>query len=275
MLVETEKPLNRNAVSLTLQGSEITQVTINRPTGGGPHGGGTQTEVVTQTAVFLNQSVPLTVNTPMIGPGLVRLPFSTTIPAEATPSLGTAELARSRGRVFGRPNGCFVEYQLEGRIDVPWWLDPIDREVVPMFSPRRVLGAVPGIRSPSGGARPSLSLDVDQSAILPGQPLTGSFEILNPEGKHLRSLTLGLQRYIEYTAKGHPGSSFGPQFTTTLALTTSDTTRAGRFELQVPNTAEATGPWTGSLFRTYWNFSVALDIALGFDVKIIEPLMPV
>jgi hypothetical protein len=268
--VETEKPIDTTRVSLKLTAQEITQVTIHQGSGKN-----STTRVIVQRAPLFEQLVNLPFPGSTLMGGAMTAPFSIDLPLQGTPSLSTHAMPRTRGRLESRPDGCYVEYELEARIDVPWWLDPIDREVIPVYSPRRVLGAIDPVREPGDGNRPGFLLDVDQPMVVPGTPVTGSFQVTNPGGKHLRALNLALQRYIGWTAQGHGGQSYGPAASVSIPLDSTEPTQAGRFQLVVPNSPDATGPWQGQLFQTFWNFTADLDIALGFDVKFSRPLRPV
>ncbi len=264
MVVETEKPIDANRVSVSLHGAEISQTTVSR---------GKQSEVITDRRPFLELNfVPATLGT--VGPGPVRLPFSFTIPPASPPSIATHAVSPTRGRIFRRPNGLYVEYELEGRIDVPWWVDPIDREVVPIYSTRRVLGAVLPVRLLQDGRRPSITVDADAPVVVPGQTLSGSFVISNPSGQHLRSLEVAVQRSIQFSTRGIAGHSAGPSFSVVVPLDTRDATRVGRFSIPIPNVPEATGPWQGVLFQAFWNFTLQIDVALGFDVRFSQALGP-
>ncbi|MCI4355506.1 MAG: hypothetical protein L3K06_09130 [Thermoplasmata archaeon] len=268
LVVETDKPLDAHSVTVALRGSECAQVRVRVPTGQNRNA----TQELAQSVQFLEQTVlPATLG--QVGPGTVRLPFSFTIPSDAPPSLSTTPLASTRGRLFHRPDGCFVEYELEGRVEVPWWISPMDRELLPVFSTRPVLGSVPAVRVPADGARPSVSVDADSPAVYPGQPVTGSFQISNPALKHLRSVTFGIQRLVQYSAQQASGEAIGPAFSVTVPIDSKDAARTGRFALAIPNTPEVTGPRQGSLYRTSWTFSVHIDVALGIDVQVSEPLL--
>jgi hypothetical protein len=268
--VETEKPIDTARVSLKLTAQEITQLTVQQG-----HGKNSSAQVLVQRAPLMEQLVSLPFPGSTLMGGEMSAPFSIDLPLQGTPSIATHEMPRERGRFGARKDGCYVEYELEARIDVPWWLDPIDRVVVPVYSPRRVLGAIDPVRELASGDRPGLMIDVDQPSVVPGTPITGSFEITNPGGKHVRGLNLALQRYIGWTAQGRPGQAFGPQAIVSIPVDSELATKAGRFELVMPNTPDATGPWQGQLFQTYWNFTADVDIALGFDVKFSRPLRPV
>ncbi|MCI4340256.1 MAG: hypothetical protein L3K06_01615 [Thermoplasmata archaeon] len=264
MRVELDRAIDANRVTMALHGDEIAQIAVHE---------GKNSRVVKETRRFLELSVlPSTLG--QLGPGEARFPFSFTVPPEAIPSFASRPLPSTRGRLFIRPDGCYVEYELEGRIDVPWWMDPVDREVVPVYSTRRILGAFPQIEVPPDGRRPSLSVTADAPTVVPGQSVVGSYRIQNPGGEHLRSVTIGVQRFAAYAAYGTPGHSFGPHYAVTIPLDTTEPVRAGRFELPVPNAADSTGPSQGALFQTYWNVTAQIDVQLGFDVQFSAPMPP-
>jgi hypothetical protein len=162
----------------------------------------------------------------------------------------------------------FVEYELEARLTVPWWIDPFDREVVPVFSPRRVLGSLPPFSAQAGPDHPNVQISVDQGVLLPGTMVTGHYSIDNPHLKELPQLSISLLRHVEFHAQSHSHISEGPQFSTTLDLGDRSPHYEGTFQIQIPNTSEMTGPYTGQLYRTFWLARVELDVSLGFNVKV-------
>jgi hypothetical protein len=210
LVVETDKPIDANRVTVTIRGSEVAQVRERRPQAAFNAGHQPTSQEIVQTLPFLEQNV-LPASMGQVGPGTIRLPFSFTLPSDGPPSLSTSALPATRGRVFQRPDGCYVEYELEGRIDVPWWLDPIDRELIQVFGTRRVLGTVAPVRLAADGNQPAVLVDVDSPTLYPGQPLAGAFQISNPSGKHLRSITLGVQRCVHYSARNVPAESVAPE----------------------------------------------------------------
>jgi hypothetical protein len=259
-----EKPLRAADIELTLRGRELSQVTIHE---------GKSSRTVQQEYPFLDLATTFPgavafVDPEHIAPGTYRLPFRFDLPADAEPSLATSEVAPVRGRFFSRPDGMYVEYELEGRVRVPWWIDPVDRVAVPVYSTRRVLGTVPPLPSPDSDEHPAFRIDVDPGQILPGSTVSGSYLIQNPKGKHLEKLTIRFYRHVEYVVQGKSQTRDGPSFECVVPLGDRQGTHAGRFQLTIPNTAETTGPFHGQLFRTYWMVHAELGVELGFNVKV-------
>lgn len=249
---------------LYLHGSEVSQITV---------GGGRSRHTVVQKAPFLElvssfHDALHFQDADHIGPGTYRFPFRFDIPATAQPSLATSEMPRTRGRLTSRPDGAYVEYELEARLEVPWWVDPIDREVVPVFSPRRVLGALPPFSSAEDAERPVVQVRVDQPMVLPGSTLTGSFSVENPHAKELPGLTLTLLRHVEHHAESASATLETPQFSTQIPLGSREPRFEGAFQIPIPNTSETTGPFSGQLYRTYWVLRAVLDVSLGFNVRV-------
>lgn len=262
--LEVDGPVRATDLLLYLHGSEVSQITV---------GAGKSRHTLLQKASFLelvssfHDAIPFQ-NVDHIGAGTYRFPFRFAIPPSAEPSLATVEMPRTRGRLTGRPDGMFVEYELEARLTVPWWLDPIDREVVPVFSPRRVLGAVAPFESGSDPERPVFRVQVDQPMILPGSVVTGRYAIENPRQKELPTLSLTLLRHVEHVASGTKMTRETPEFPIVIPLGPRAPHYEGAFQIGVPNVAETTGPFTGQLYRTYWVLRAIVDVSLGFNVRV-------
>lgn len=203
-----------------------------------------------------------------VGAGTYRFPFRFDLPLTAEPSLATQALQRTRARFDPHPDGMFVEYELEARLQVPWWMDPIDKEIVPVYSPRRVLGALPLFSTLPDPDRPSVQVRVDQAMILPGTILSGNYTIENPRLKELPRLTLTVLRHVEFEVDGYSAVREAPQFATTIPLPQRAPLYHGSFQISIPNTPDTTGPYSGQLYRTYWIARVDLEVRLGFNVKL-------
>ena len=263
LALDAEGLVRATDLDLFLHGVETAQITV---------GSGKSRRVVVQKAPFLELGTSFHdslhfQDSDHIGPGTFRFPFRFDLPATSPPSLATSELPRTRGRFEQRPDGMYVEYELEARLKVPWWVDPLDREVVPTFSPRRVLGAVAPFATAAGPDRPSVQLHVDPVMILPGSVVTGGFSVENPYLKELPQLTISFLRLVEYRAQGYTSTREGPEYSTSIPLGPRAPQYQGTFQVPIPNTANATGPNTGALYRTYWVARIDLDVSFGFNVK--------
>jgi hypothetical protein len=264
LVLECEGTVRATDLLLYLHGAETSQITVQE---------GKSRVAIVQRAPFLelvssfHEALPFQ-NSDHVDAGTYRLPFQFVLPPTAQPSLATVELGRTRGRFDRHQDGMFVEYELEARLTVPWWIDPFDREVVPVYSPRRVLGALPPFSTEADPDRPNVQVRVDQSVILPGTVITGSYSIDNPRLKDLPQLKISFLRHVEYHAQSHSFVSESPQFDTVIELGERSPHYEGKFQIEIPNTSEMTGPYTGQLYRTYWIARVNLDVSLGFNVKV-------
>ena len=262
--LEAEGVARATDLRLFLHGVETSQITV---------GSGKSRRVIVQHAPFLELASSFHDalqfrDTDHIGPGTYRFPFRFDLPATAEPSLATEELPRTRGRFTPRPDGMYVEYELEARLTVPWWVDPVDREIVPVYSPRRVLGTLPPFSSQSGTDRPTFQLHIDPPMVLPGTTLTGGFTVDNSPLKELPQLTLTLLRHVEYHIEGYSAVRETPQFATAIPLGTRVPHFEGTFQIAIPNMSQTTGPYSGQLYRTYWVLRAELEVRLGFNVKL-------
>jgi len=262
--LEADGVVRATDLLLYLHGTETSQITV---------GAGKSRHVVVQKVPFLelvssfHESLQFK-DTDHIDPGTYRFPFRFDIPATAEPSLVTTERPRTRTRLTSQEDGMYVEYELEARMTVPWWIDPIDREVVPVYSPRRVLGALPPFSSGSDPERPTIQIRVDQPMILPGTVLTGNYSIDNPRLKELPELALTLFRHAQYTANDYSATREVPGFQLTVPLGPRSPHYEGTFQIAIPNSADTTGPFSGTLYRTYWVLRALIDVSLGFNVKV-------
>jgi len=264
LVLETDKPFRVADVDLALHGRELSQATVHE---------GKSSRTIVQQYPFLEVAYSfkegLSFQDPEhIAPGTYQFPFRFDLPPDATPSLSTSEVAAVRGRFFSRPDGMYVEYELEARVRVPWWVDPVDRVVVPVYSTRRVLGTIPPLPSPASDEHPSFRFDADPTQILPGGTVTGSYSVSNPKGKRLGNLSLQLYRHVEYSVEGRGERRDGPSFTWAVALEGREPAYTGRFEVAIPNTADTTGPFHGQLHRTWWMAHGELDVEFGFNAKV-------
>jgi Arrestin (or S-antigen), N-terminal domain len=262
--LEADGDVRATDLLLYLHGTETSQITV---------GAGKSRHVEVQRASFLelvssfHDAIHFRDAT-HLSAGTYRFPFRFDIPANCEPSLATTEMPRTRGRFTSREDGMYVEYELEAKLAVPWWFGDTDREVVPVFSPRRVLGAVLPFESPNDPERPVFRVRVDAPMILPGTEVTGSFAVDNPRLKDLPQLTFTLLRHVEHHANMASARRETPQFVCAVPLGPRAPHYEGSFRIAVPNLSETTRPFTGQLYRTYWVLRSELEVRLGFNVRV-------
>lgn len=271
VLLEVDQPARARDLTLTLYGREISQATVST---------GKSTQRIVDQSPILEQTFDLRpslsfVDEDHVAPGAYSAPFNFTLPTSAPPSLSTSEFRGQTGPLSSRPDGMYVEYHLEARLDVPWWIDAVAQAPIPIYSPRRVLGQVPTLQSQPNPGHASILVQPDSATpILPGAPASLTFHVWNPAAKHLRSLDVSIVRQVEYRVKSMSRVAHAPAFSARAELDGRAAEYSGKLTLDVPNTPDATGPWQGSLFRTYWLVTAVLDVELGFNVQVQSPLVP-
>ncbi|MCI4358346.1 MAG: hypothetical protein L3J95_03420 [Thermoplasmata archaeon] len=271
VVVEADKPARGRNLTVHLEGKEIAQATVQA---------GKSSEKVVEERVFLQQECDIHqdvtfVDPDHLAPGVYRAPFQFALPPTATPSIHTSEYAPGGGVFNARPDGMFVEYTVEARLQVPLWADLVARAIIPVFSPRRVLGIVPTMQSASNPGHPALSVGVsDPSPLLPGGTLQAFFEVQNPGGKKLRYIQYALTRVIQYHARGVARIFRTPTLVVESPLDGTASSYSGSFQIPVPNNDAMTGPWQGQLFVTFWSTKAVLDVEFGLNVEVELALTP-
>ncbi|HZY92947.1 MAG TPA: hypothetical protein VFG07_09305 [Thermoplasmata archaeon] len=271
VVVETDQPARGRDLTIQLVGRELSQATVSS---------GKSSQRIVDESVFYQQTYDLRQSVSFIdqdhlAPGTYRAPFQFVLPPTATPSLATSRFSGESGLFSARPDGMYVEYALEARLDVPWWIDAVARAPVPVYSQRRVLGQIPVLESRSNPGHAALRLQPDSaSPLLPGSPYSLVYQVWNPASKHLKSLDLSVVRQVEYHVKSMSRAAHEPAFSSQVPLDGRNSQYTGGITLEVPNVPDATGPWQGTLFRSYWLATAVLEVELGFNVQVQAPLTP-
>jgi hypothetical protein len=271
VLLEIDRPARGRDLTIHLVGRELSQATVSQ---------GKSSQVIVDQRIFLDQTYDISqavkfLDPEHLSPGVYRAPFLFALPADLPPSLHTSPYAGGSGWSRGRRDGMYVEYALEGRLDVPWWLDSVVSTQVPVYSSRRVLGTLPPMQTALEPGHATVSLSAASAdPLLPGAALPVSCRVENPAGKNLKSLRFSLTRIVEYHVRNLSRVVKEPTFAVDVPLGGRAPSFSGTFSLPVPNTEDSTGPWQGQLFRTYWQATAILDVALGFNVEVEGPLVP-
>jgi len=270
LVLETDRALRATDFDLRLRAREFSQATTQM----GRYSQTVQEESpILEVVTSFRESVPF-VDPEHIAPGTYRLPFRFGLPATAEPSLATDDADAVRGRFFHYPDGMFVEYELEARVRVPWWVDPIDRVTVPVLAPRRELGTIPPLASAASDTHPSFRIDFDPGPVLPGNPVSGSYVVQNPKGKHLDDLAIQLFRRIDYHVQDLNRSHDGPMYYTQVTLGNREISHSGRFQIATQSTTDDTGPYQGNLYHSRWMVHAELGVELGSNVRVDGTLAP-
>ena len=60
----------------------------------------------------------------------------------------------------------------------------------------------------------------------------------------------------------------GPAYECLIPLGDRQPSHAGRFQVVIPNSSDASGPFHGQLYRTFWMVYAELGVELGLNVKV-------
>lgn len=271
VVLEIDRPARGRDLTIHLRAREYSQTTV---------GAGKSRRVVEDQHVFLDQTYDISkavqfLDPEHLAPGVYRAPFLFVVPPDAPPSLHTSAYAGGAGWHAGHQDGMYVEYSLEARLDVPWWLDAVVHTFVPVYSARRVIGTLPPMQSSSPPGHASVSVAPSTTdPVLPGSAMSVAYRVENPAGKDIKSLRFSLTRVVEYRVQSVSRVAKGPVFSVDVAIGTREPSGGGSLVLAVPNTEDSTGPWQGSLFRTYWQATTVLDVGFGFNVEVEGPMTP-
>lgn len=208
--------------------------------------------------------------------GFYRLPFSFLLPPNSLPSLRTEDKDYVAKRVHRELSfGMFVEYTLEGSVHHPMWADHIEYRVVHVIPATSLLGYLPTLRGEEPAHALSLMVNPASPEANPGRPVSGFFQVLNPQGMKLETLTLSLVRRVAYAAQGVPHQMEYPSFDQVVEVPHHESRFAGQFSIPVPVSLDTVPPSTGALFSTEWVFRATLKGGLLSRPLVVEgPLGP-
>lgn len=271
--IEFDKPTKVQEILLSLTGREHSQVTVQQ---------GNTAMPIQQDVVFLNQAVSLRSQVPFqdpehAAPGTYQLPFRFEIPAVAPPSLQTAPETEDFGHIERVVDGLFVDYTLEIKVDIPFWIDPLRKHRFQVYPPLRVLGGLPqssNVAAPNGLRLSVAPIDPTHPWIGPGETFPLGYTIQNPEGKVLKDLTVQLVRLVDYQIRGYTRSDRATFGNSGVGIQGNAPLYQGRMDLAIPNAPGMVNPGMGNLFRCTWAIEMALGVHMGFDLKFEVPLMP-
>lgn len=269
VVLEVDKPARAKELVVRLFGRELTQATVRE---------GKSNVTVKQESIFLEQEFDVRSAVQFqdpdhVTPGTYRADFQFALPPETPPSLRTNGRSPGEGTLGGQPNGAYVTYTVESRLEVPLWPDLVSRTDVPVYSSRRLLGTLPDLSSPERPGHPAVSITSSGSPpIVPGSAFQANYQIENPGAKSLRRLDFFLSRVVEYQVRGVAGVVRGPVYSVTVPLGGREARYIGALTIPIPNEEDATAPSRGDSYASFWTAKVLLDVELGFNVEFEIPL---
>ena len=277
-VVHSEREIDPTAIRVDLFGQETAFVVHYPPRprfeGSALHAGAPAGQSLEQTQRFLEASVGWETGGAASGE-FYRLPFSIELPADSPPSLRTGESDFVARRLHREPSaGMFVEYTLEGRVHHPMWTDHIEYQIVHVIPAVGVLGRIANLRADDSANGVSLMINPAATDVIPGRPITGFFQVLNPRNLKFESLTIALVRRVAYSAQGIEHTLEGPRFEGVVEVPHHQSQFAGQFSIAIPVGLDTIPAMRGHLFQSEWVFGASLKGGMLSEPLEVEAAAP-
>jgi hypothetical protein len=172
-----------------------------------------------------------------------------------------------------RSQSASVQYDLQVRVEIPWWPDRSERYAVPIAAlperPRISAGTFcTDGRGPQGSAL-YLEASLESSVVPLGGSLRGAVSVGNVAQHRVRRINLSL-----VVSERGRGTSSAPyevtRYTVTLVDGAPQESLPLRFRLGVP--PDAAPGFTGHVVQVSWHLEVRAVITLGTDVTLTIPI---
>jgi hypothetical protein len=270
-VVESAHGLDPSAIRVDLLGEEISFLRDERRVSlTGPQRGPTE-----EKSSFLEASVPWGPDGQEQG-GFFRLPFAFALPPNSLVSLRTGGKDYLDSRIHRILNrAMFVEYTLTGVVAHPRWVDQVEYKIVHVVSAGPLLGTLPNLGLADPPRSIAVSVNPTPSSFLADRPVTGFFQVLNPQRAKVERLSLSLFRRIDHRAQDLTDRLEEPRFEVEIELAHDQAQFAGQFSLPVPVSPDVTPPMQGALFSSQWVFRAELKGGLWTQPVAAEgPVIP-
>lgn len=253
VILDLEKPVKARAVKLRIIGLEETSVEV---------GSGDDSHTYHEKNYILKNDIIL--HSPMydddleLDPGYFAFEFEFRMPEDALPSY--------------RGTNVSVTYNLEARVDVPWWLDIVKKRPIYVFRNREVLRLLTApVKFTSDNymngvsKKPCFGVELAKTGFLAGETVEGTVFLYNMAASKVRKIYIRLLGEEMATARGHRETRMQSKQEIEMPMHDMIEGIAKVFFLQIPNNAPSSYEGMYSNFR--WGVFVGLDIPFGFDVK--------
>jgi hypothetical protein len=198
-----------------------------------------------------------------LGPGNYAFRFEYKIPENALPSY------------MGR--NASVSYKLVARVDVPWWLDVVEKRSIFVFRNREDLKSltVP-VKFTSDNfmdgisKKPCFGVELSKAGFLVGETIEGKVFLYNIADSKLRKIYVRLLGEELATAEGQQETKINYKQEIEIPVDDIMEGIAKVFFLQIPKNAPSN--YEGLISNFSWGVEVGLDIPFGFDVKAFYPI---
>jgi len=263
-----DKGIKAKDITVDFYGEEETHITIRRSTGKS-----TTSTTYRENVEIINEGQSLiekVSNSPVQKGGKVELsprkytiPFSFTLPKEATPSYDGSHVD--------------VQYRLSARVDIPWRIDIRGKKMVAVVSEEKegTEESELKVQKKSGGnilpqfLSPDVEMNVslDKSELKRGEELAGKVSVVNKSEKQIRKIILELYANEHAKARRYERDSsvMSHKWEVPIENFSSVQTFDKEFNIKIPEDVIPT--LKREYFSLDWFLKVRLDIAKAKDVK--------
>ena len=254
VFLSTDEPVKTRAIKVKIVGKEMTKI-------------GSGKRRVSQTIHILEDEIILLKDVSddkfELQPGSHGYDFNFRIPEKVPPSYKGWNVS--------------IEYAVEARIDVPYWLDITDRKLLYVLNSSKSLDSLKkqvhfcsANFSDYSLDKPSFSAELSMSGFVTGQIIEGTVTLRNPSKSKLRKVDIALSA-IE-NASAHGRKTTVPYSVSKVNVPARDIIELMpvRFNLKIPKNVSSS--YEGAISNLRWAVEIKLDIPFGFDVRAQQPV---
>ena len=253
-----DKPVSARAVKLEILGYEKTRI---------QKGSGDDSHIYKETNYILRQNIilhgPMYDNRMELAPGNYVFEFEFIMPESALPSY--------------KGSNVKIEYELEARVDVPWWFDIVDKRQIYVFRSRDPLRF---LRNPvtfqsenyyhQYSNKPAFFAQITKGGFIAGEVIEGTVAMKNTYSSKIRKIYVNL-RGVEF-AKASSVTERITHFNERIEIPVHDMFEGipKLFYISAPRNCPSS--YEGILSNFRWGLEVGLDIPFAFDIKALHPV---
>jgi sporulation-control protein spo0M len=240
-----DKDFKFNEMYVTFQAKERTWVTKQV---------GKHTHTYTEDYFYVDDKFEI-MSPGMMQAGDIRVPFTFEIPSDAPTSYNGTQ--------------GFIEYTLEGKIEVTWSRDPVDKINLIIIGPSETLTPSSVTGSEIDDGVPQLDAELENNEIYPGDTLHVKYRVERQE--RMRGIRIDVETTEVVTAQGQENKNWIKY--SEVFIDEKDIPRGSwrSIEIITPNTLPKTH--SGPLVNLTTILKVVIDIPWGFDKSVNFPLI--
>lgn len=253
-----DKPVKARAVKLEIVGLEETHIEVRS---------GKHSHTYREYNHILKNDIilhgPLYDENLELQPGNYAFTFEFNIPETALPSYeGT---------------NASVTYKLKAKVDVPFWLDIVDRKKIFVFRNRDALKLLlqpAQFQSENffipNHDKPGFSVELLKVGYLAGEVIKGSITLRNMGASKMRKVDVRLLGMEFAKAGGYDRDT--TRHSSEIEISTNSVIEGVPIKFNLPTPRGAPSSYEGIFSNFRWAVEVGLDIPFGFDVKALYPV---